>query len=155
MNEVAQKKLFAAFAEDDVLIAREAIRGGVDLNAKNFLTGRTPLFAAIEHGAIRVAKLMVFHGALVNVVSFFPARQALTPYDLASVKGQHELAHFLNTRGALRARDVIRLQNLPNLHRNGGQYWSPEKEVCVEAMVSLAIGAIMVFDSLILILTRM
>ena len=69
---------------------------GADANSPTDAQGRTPLYAACEHGHVDAARLLLDKGAEVDRAN----ENGLTPLMLACYKGHVELARLVLDKGA-------------------------------------------------------
>jgi TonB family protein len=120
--------LFRAAGNGDIASARQQLKNGADVNARDD-EGKTPLFPAIMFGNLELAELLITNGADVNARStsgftsmhfaaFGGDKKAIvllikygadqnikeqrgnTPLDIALSENNTELAEFLRSRGS-------------------------------------------------------
>jgi hypothetical protein len=92
----AQPPLVAAAEQDDLSGVRQMLASGTPVNASDSILGTTALLAAAGQGHVEVVRLLLSHGADVNVRS-----GGWTPLPLALSRGvDFEVAHLLLVHGA-------------------------------------------------------
>jgi len=72
------------------------IKHGADVNVSNSSDGNTPLMLAADRRSVECVRLLIESGAKVNVKN----RAGLSPYQIALIKQNTEIAHMLEEKGA-------------------------------------------------------
>jgi ankyrin repeat protein len=93
--------LRAAYGGNREIVA-QLIENGLDVNAHDPY-GVTPLYLAVENGQMETVKLLLVHGANVNVIPKpnVPAgRPSMTPLMVAAQRGHAEIVKLLIKHGA-------------------------------------------------------
>lgn len=94
-----------AVEKNDVMLVREYIRQGFDVNAENS-TGKTPLYYAVNNGYGEIAEILIDSGADVNTrVTYSSFDNPFGSFDYSMVgyamyKGQMEMVGLLLHNGA-------------------------------------------------------
>ncbi len=78
---------------------RFLLDSGASIDVRSFVTGRTPLFPAVEHNSIRVVKLLLDEGVHVNAREVRKGHTALT---VAHRFGRRDVGRLLAQYGAVR-----------------------------------------------------
>lgn len=95
--------LLVAARKSDVAAVKELLAKGADVNAKTQY-GATPLSYACDRGNLEIVKLLLEHGANVNVKDTF---YKATPLTWASSKGHGEIVRALLVKGAEGKEDAL------------------------------------------------
>ena len=93
---VVDEDLLLAAYEGNIEAAKEAIATGADVNAKDWMTGGTPLDTAAWEGHKEIVELLIDNGADVNAKSDF----GYTPLRHAAARGHKEIVELLIANGA-------------------------------------------------------
>lgn len=96
----ADQQLFEAIQQRNIVAAEQAIQAQADVNAQQsgLISKQTPLFLAIKLDELKIAELLVEHGAKIDEPQHgLPGH---TPLSIAISQGSHKAVSFLIAHGA-------------------------------------------------------
>ena len=91
IDEHGMTNLHEAAANGDALTVLQLLLSGASVNAPS-VEGVTPLMCAAAWGHVEVARILIEHGANIDLTD----RRGATAYEIAGEKGENHMASFLH-----------------------------------------------------------